>query len=61
MDDITKNVVVVYEHRDITAGLRQVLQIYLLVQPHIYRCACKSFATDSNIYAGEMHAGRMQL
>ena len=28
MDDITKNVVVGYEHRDITAGLRQVLQIY---------------------------------
>ena len=27
MDDITKNVVVGYEHRDITACLRQVLQI----------------------------------
>ena len=33
MDDITKNVVVGNEHRDITAGLRQVLQIYMLIQP----------------------------
>ena len=33
MDDITKNVVVGYEHRDITAGLGKVLQIYLLIQP----------------------------
>ena len=33
MDDITENVVAGYEHRDITAGLRQVLQIYLLIQP----------------------------
>ena len=32
MDNITKKVVVGYEqHRDITAGLRQVLQIYLLI------------------------------
>ena len=33
MDGITKNGVVGYEHRNITAGLRQVLQIYLLIQP----------------------------
>ena len=33
MDNITENVVVGYEHRDITAGLRQVLQINLLIQP----------------------------
>ena len=33
MNDITESVVVGYEHRDITAGLRQVLQIYLLIQP----------------------------
>ena len=33
MDDITENVVVGYEHRDITAGLKQELQIYMLIQP----------------------------
>ena len=32
-DGITENGVVGYEHRNITAGLRQVLQIYLLIQP----------------------------
>ena len=48
MDDITENIVVGYKHRDITAGLKQELQIhvYLLIQPHTYRCACKSVATD---------------
>ena len=33
-----------YEHMD----------IYLLIQPHFYKCACKSVATDLNISAGEM-------
>ena len=28
--------------------------IYLLIQSHNYRCACKSVATDSNISAGEI-------
>ena len=37
---------------DINAGLRQLCHIYLLVQSHNYRCACKSVATDSNISAG---------
>ena len=61
MDDKSEKVVVGCEHRDITACLRQVIQIYLLIQPHNYRRDCKSVATDSNIYAGEMHAGRVQL
>ena len=28
---------------DMTAGLRQVIQTYLLAQPHNYRCACNSY------------------
>ena len=47
-----------YDHRDITAGLRQVWHIYLRVQPHNYRCACKSAATDSNISAGRCNSNR---
>ena len=47
-----------YEHRDITAGLRQALHIYLLVQSHNYRCACKSVATDSNISDGRCNYNR---
>ena len=61
MDDITENVVVGNEHRDINVGLKQELQIYLLIQHHNYICACKSVVTDSNIYAGDMHAVRVQL
>ena len=55
MDDITENVVVRYEHKGITAGLSK------SDKTHNFRCACKSVATDSNIYAGEMQAGRVQL
>ena len=29
--------------------------------PPNYICACKSVATDSNIYSGEIYAGRVQL
>ena len=52
MDGITENVVVGYEYRDITACRRQVLQIYLLIQPQQLRmCICKSVVTDSNTNA----------
>ena len=38
-DSITKNGVVGYGHRNITAGLRLVLQIYLLIQrPQLQMC-----------------------
>ena len=60
MDGITENFVTVHlgirvvDTGDITAGLGQVEQIHLLVNPHNYRCSCKSVATVSNIYAGDM-------
>ena len=50
--------VVGYEHMDISSGLRQVLHIYLLVQPHNYRCVCKLVANDSNIYAVRFNSNR---
>ena len=51
-------------HRDITAGLRQVLHIYLMVQSHNYRCAVSQLQliqtyllVDATLT--DMHAGRV--
>ena len=48
---------------DMTAGLRQVQQIYLLAQPHNYKCTCNSNrnACWSSAIVFDVPSGRVQL